>query len=130
MSRVQFKADTVNDELGVVFGYLIVCEVKGEEYFDLHNDHITVQAMMEAGLEFMKSSRVGGVEHVDVGGEIPFAMPVTTETAKGMGFTEKPSKTGLYIGYSPFSDDLIKGFRDGTYTGFSIGWKPDVVEDV
>jgi hypothetical protein len=47
-----------------------------------------------------------------------FAFPLTTEIAKSLGITTK--QTGLLIAMRP-SESVLSKFKDGTYTGFSIG---------
>lgn len=115
----------VDDELGIVFGWGIVCTEKGEPYFDLQDDHITEAAMLKATSEFMFEVRAAGEMHArdDKGeaihkGVIVHSLPLTEELAKEFGITCE--KTGWMIGMKP-DKDMLEKFRDGTYTGFSIG---------
>jgi putative serine protease XkdF len=109
----------VDDDLGLVFGFAIVCKRDGADYFDLQDDHIPEAAMLEAATDFMLHSRVAKEMH---GGEevgsIVFAFPLTTEIAKALDISTKT--TGLLIAMKPAPDVLSK-YRDGTFTGFSIG---------
>jgi len=94
----------VDDSLGVVLGWAIICKVNGEDYYDLQNDHITEDAMLEASLDFMINKRVARDMHIqgDEGllpGSIPFAFPMTTEIAKSFGITTE--RTGLMIAMKP-----------------------------
>lgn len=123
MSQKDFETRTsvvkVDDTLGLVMGYAIVCKEAGEDYFDLHGDHIPEEAMLKAALDFMQNSRVAKEMHAgDEVGQVVFAWPMTTEVAKAFGF--EVQKTGLLIAMRPDKDMLAK-FRDGTLTGFSIG---------
>ncbi|RFC66581.1 hypothetical protein DYI37_03160 [Fulvimarina endophytica] len=117
----------VDDSLGLVFGWAIVCKEDGEDHFDTQGDHIPEEVMLKAASDFMgEVERVGADMHVwaDDGtpiktGSVVFAWPMTTEIAKAMGFSGR--NTGLMIAYKPDDDALLKRFRDGIYTGFSIG---------
>ena len=123
------KFTKVDDDLGVVFGYAIVCKAEGEDYYDLHGDHIPQDAMMKAALEFMLESRDGKVMHVgDVAGTVPFAWPETEEVADQFGVVTKTF--GLKIGWAPHDAADLAKFKDGTFTGFSIGGEYGDVEEL
>ena len=110
----------VNDELGLVFGYAIVCKKDGEAYYDLHGDHIPEDTMLEAAADFMERSRTALEMHKgEKKGTIVFAFPLTSEVAKSLDI-EAP-KTGLLIAMRPDSEEILAKFRSGEYTGFSIG---------
>lgn len=128
----------VDDELGLVMGYAIVCKDDGKDYYDVQGDHIPEDAMLKAAMDFMQNSRVAGEMHRhgkadDVGkkaephGTIVFAWPMTTDIAKAFGL--EPKKTGLMIAMKPDAGMLSK-FKDGTYTGFSIGGRRITDEEV
>jgi hypothetical protein len=109
----------VDNALGLVFGFAIVCKVDGSEYFDLQGDHIPESAMLAAATDFMLHSRV--VKEMHTGGEVGsvvFAFPLTSEIAKALDITTK--QTGLLIAMKP-SPDVLGKYADGTYTGFSSG---------
>lgn len=111
------KAD---DALGLVFGWAIVCKEFGEEYFDLHGDHIPEDAMLKAATDFMKNSQVAKEMHAgDAIGQILFAFPLTEDIAKAFGL--QTHKTGLMIAMKPAGEGVLEKFRSGEYTGFSIG---------
>lgn len=126
--RYEAKVLKTDAEHGVVFGFAIVSTIDGEKYFDLQGDHITEDAIVKATLEFSEAGAVGKVMHVgDCVAGVPFMFPLTADIAKSLDITT--SKTGLLIGFKPSADDLEK-FRDGTYTGFSIGGTRGEDEDV
>lgn len=109
----------VDTDLGLVFGWGIVCKKDGADYFDLQNDHIPEDAMLSAATDFMAHSRVAKEMHTgDAAGSIVFAFPMTAEIAKAYGVETRDS--GLMIAMKPDAD-MLERFRDGTYTGFSIG---------
>jgi hypothetical protein len=121
----------VDDSLGLVFGWAIVCKKDGEDYFDLQNDHIPEDAMLKASSDFMLNSRMAKDMHKEDGelpGSIVFAFPMTTEVAKSFGM-EVP-QTGLMIAMKPDDAEILAKFTDGTYTGFSIGGNRIESEDV
>ena len=119
------KVCKVDDELGIVFGWAIICKQDGQDYFDAQNDHIPEDAMLKAAAEFMPIAAAGEMHEYDDGGlavvkgSIPFAWPLTTEIAKAMGIETK--QTGFMIGMKPDDRAMLEKFRDGTYSGFSIG---------
>ncbi len=129
MTKRQFTTscefDKVDEGLGMVFGFAIVCTVDGCPYIDLQKDHIPDEAMIEAAVDFAKSARIAGDMHLKdqdgnkiEDGVVPFLFPLTEDIAKAMGITSK--RTGLMVGLKPSEKTLTK-FMDGTYTGFSIG---------
>lgn len=125
-----FRIAKVDEQLGLVFGWAIVCKVDGEDYYDLNIDHsgqhagkrvpehIPEAVMTKAAVDFMQSARAGNEMHdgPDVGKYV-FAFPMTSDIAKALGITTQ--KTGLLVAYSAPPAVLAK-FKDGTYTGFSI----------
>jgi hypothetical protein len=132
-----FKIDTnickVDDELGLVLGWAIICKQDGEEYFDLQGDHIPEYAMLKATTDFMLNSRMAKDMHKQgeegvLPGSIVFAFPLTTEIAKS--FNLETNQTGLMIAMKPDSDEILEKFRTGEYTGFSIGGSRILDEEV
>jgi hypothetical protein len=123
----QFKIAKVDESLGLVFGYAIICKVNGQDYYDLNIDpngnrtpeHIPENTMLKAAADFMQNSRAGNEMHSgSEQGTYVFAMPWTTDIAKAFGVSA-PKVTGLMVCYKPPKSVLAK-FLDGTYTGFSI----------
>lgn len=119
----------VDETLGLVMGFAIVCEEEGEPYFDVQGDHIPEDSMLKASLDFMENSRVAGEMHGgDDRGTVVFAWPMTTDVAKAFGIVTH--RTGLMVALRPSDDAVLEKFRDGTYTGFSIGGKRIEDEEV
>jgi len=115
----------VDDELGLVFGFAIVCQKNGEDYYDLHNDHIPEDAMLKASTDFMLNSRMAGDMHArDASGQpvqdgsVVFAFPLTSEVAKSLNI--QTDQTGLLIALKA-SPAVLDKFKSGEYKGFSIG---------
>lgn len=127
-TKLQTEAQLVKVDpgLGLVFGFAVVSTLGGEPYFDTQGDHVTEDAMLKAATDFMVNSRVSADMHartkdekaVVPDGTVVFAFPLTTEIAKALDI--KTEKTGLLIAMKPSAGVLAK-FKDGTYTGFSIG---------
>lgn len=114
------QVSKVDEELGLIMGYAIVCSEQGEPYFDLQGDHIPEEAMLKAATDFMTHSAAACEMHSGGPiGSIVFAWPLTAEIALAMGLECK--KTGLMIAMKPRDPAVVKMFRDGHYTGFSIG---------
>jgi hypothetical protein len=111
------KADS---DLGLVFGWAIVSSDNGEPYYDTQGDHIPEDAMVNAAAEFMLSRRAMKIMHAGKKvGTVVFAWPMTEEIARAMGVRGK--RTGLMIAVKPDSKSTLDRFRNGQYTGFSIG---------
>lgn len=118
----------VDDALGLVFGWAIVCKKDGKDYFDLQDDCIPEDAMLKATVDFVAAGSIAKEMHVGgAAGTVLFAFPMTTEIAKAFGVETKT--TGLMIAMKPDSADTLAKFRDGTFTGFSIGGQRVTDED-
>lgn len=123
------KICKVDETLGLVIGWAIISKQDGKDHFDTQGDHIPESVMLEATLDFMEKGGAGKEMHVgDQDGEMVFGFPLTTDIAKALGITTK--KTGFIVGYKPASKEILEKFRDGTYTGFSIGGKVDEMHEV
>ena len=117
----------VDSDLGLVFGFAIVSNVDGQPYFDVQGDHIPEDSMLKAATEFMENSRIAKEMHAgDPKGSVVFAFPLTAEIAKSLDITTK--QTGLLIAMRPTAEVLTK-FKEGIYTGFSIGGSYGQMED-
>ena len=114
------EVQKVDDDLGLVMGWAIICKENGVDHYDLQNDHIPEDAMLKASLDFMENSQVAKEMHAgEKVGAVVFAFPLTEEIAKSFGVLSH--KSGLMIAMKPESDEMLAKFRDGTFTGFSIG---------
>lgn len=110
----------VDEGLGLVFGWAIVCTEKGEPYYDLQGDFIPEDVMLEGVSDFMKSARASKDMHKGSQvGVIVHSMPLTKDIAEAFGV--QTEKTGWMVAMQPDSAAMLKQFRDGERTGFSIG---------
>lgn len=122
------KAESVNSDLGLVFGWGIICDEGGADYIDVQGDHITQDCMLKSAADFMANSRNGNEMHAGPdSGSYVFAFPMTAEIAKAFGVTTQ--KHGLMLAYKPTPEVLAK-FKSGEYTGFSIEGMVTDSEDV
>lgn len=124
----------VDETHGLVFGFAVVCTEGGKDYYDLQGDHIPDDAMLKAALGFAASDRVSGDMHAwdedgqpIADGKALFLFPMTTEIAKALGITTPV--TGLLVGMRP-SKSVLQKFKNGDYTGFSIGGRRVKSEEV
>jgi len=115
-----FKVSGVDQGLGLVFGWGIVCTKNGVVYKDTQGNDIPEDSMVHATTDFMKNSRAAGEMHerIQKGGAIVHSFPLTADIAKAMGIT--CDQTGWMIAMAPEPAVLAK-FASGEYTGFSIG---------
>lgn len=117
MNATFAKADEV---LGLVFGWAIVCTEDGQPYHDLHGDFIPEPVMLKAALKYVESGAAAKEMHLggDVG-RVAFVWPLTADIAAAMGIASR--QTGLMIAMKPDDPAIIEKFKNGTYSGFSIG---------
>lgn len=125
-----FQSDTqilkVDTNLGLIFGFAMICKIDGEDFYDSDGDHFTEQGMLEASTDFAKSERVACTMHardpngrpVQDGGVI-HQFPLTTEIAKALGIQTK--MTGLLVALAPDNPETLERAANGDFTGFSIG---------
>ncbi len=119
----------VDETLGLVMGFAIVCTEEGELYFDAQGDHIPEDSMLKAALDFMENSRTAKEMHSGGSrGTVVFAWPMTSDVAKAFGIVT--NRTGLMVALRPSDDAMLEKFRNGTYTGFSIGGTRILDEEV
>ena len=109
----------VDDSLGLVMGFAIICTESGEPYFDLQGDHVPESTMLKSALDFMEHSQVAKEMHQgERAGTVVFAFPLTDDIAKAFGILT--IRTGLMIAMRP-DEDMLQKFQLGELTGFSIG---------
>lgn len=122
--KTELKMVKFDNELGLVFGFAIVCLEDDKPYYDLQDEHIPENVMLKSATDFMENSRIAKEMHSghDVG-TVVFAFPLTTEIANAMGILT--SKTGLMVAMRPNKDVLHK-FKNKELTGFSIGGLKEV----
>lgn len=109
----------VDAELGVVFGWALVCTERGAPYVDLQGDHVTEASMLKAAVGFAEGARVAKEMHSGPEiGTVLFVWPMTADIAKAVGV--QTERTGMLIGMRP-SAEVLEKFKKGEYRGFSVG---------
>lgn len=122
----QVKLTKVDDSLGLVFGWAIVSKIGGREYFDTQGHYIPEVVMLKAASEYMQNGAIAKEMHVgDEKGKVVFAWPMTSDISEAMGV--RSDQTGLMIAMKPDNEAMLKKFRDGTYSGFSIGGSGELI---
>ncbi len=114
------KIIKVDSEQGIIYGWAIVSKVDGKEYFDLQDEHIQEQVMLKSTSDFMFDVRTTKNMHVgEDTGIVVHSFPMTEEIKKSFGI--ECSYTGWMVGVKPDNIETLQKFKDGEYTGFSIG---------
>jgi hypothetical protein len=120
----------VDDELGVVFGYAIVCREKDAQgnwvdHYDTQGHHIPESEMLKASIDFAQQQATALTKRAskdmhegDDIQEVVQMIAVTEELAKALDWDIK--KTGLVIALKPTAEVLAL-YKSGERTGFSIG---------
>ena len=118
--EIRAEVVKVDESLGLVMGFAIVCTEDGEPYFDLQDDHVPESTMLKSALDFMRNSQVAKEMHTgEQAGTVVFAWPMTADIAKAFGILTR--KTGLMIAMAPDDMGMLEKFQIGELTGFSIG---------
>ncbi len=120
LANIQKATVTKVDEgLGLVFGWAIICTEKGVDHYDLQGDHIPEGVMIESVTKFMAEARVAKDMHSgDQHGDIVHSFPLTADIAKAMGI--ETETTGWMVAMRP-SAEILKLYVSGERRGFSIG---------
>lgn len=118
----------VDDSLGLVFGYAMVCKIDGKDHYDLQGHHIPEDTMLRVLTKFVENGAVAKEMHTgEAIGKYLYVFPMTTDVAKSLDIQVK--QTGALVAMKPDSESTLQKFRDGTFTGFSIGGIKPVFED-
>lgn len=128
--EISCTVSKVHGDLGLVFGWAMICKDESGVYIDLQDDHIPEASMLKAVTKFAKGARMAKEMHVGGGrGTVLFLLPLTAEIAKSLDI-ECP-RTGLIIGMAP-DGDMLEKFRSGELQGFSIGGRriKDVPQEI
>jgi hypothetical protein len=118
----------VDDALGVVMGYAIVCEELDATgnwvpHFDTQGHHIPEDVMLKSSVEFAQQQIIAKAASKDMHtGEnvqdVVQMLAVTKELATALDWQIK--KTGLVIVLKPTAE-VLELYKTGERTGFSIG---------
>jgi hypothetical protein len=116
----QCRVAKVDARVGMIVGYGAVCKEAGEDYYDLHDEHLPEDEMVQATVKFMEGARSAKIMHAgeDVG-RVVCAFPLDTATAAALELTAK--RTGVLIAWKPNDRSILQKFESGEWTGFSFG---------
>ncbi len=125
----------VDEKLGLVFAWGMVCSKGGKPYRDLDGERITVPEMLKSVTDFAANSErpTDEMHDAEADGTVVHSFPMSNEIAKAFGITFDASDPdqvteGWMVAAKP-SDEVLAKFADGTYTGFSVGGGVEGWED-
>ena len=126
---INVSVTKVDDQLGIVFGYAIVCQENGRDYYDIQGDFIPEESMLRAAAGFMAGRRTAKAQHAGAPvGQVVFGYPLTKDIAGALDI--QISRTGFVVGMKPDDADTLEKFATGEFTGFSIGGRRIVDTDM
>jgi len=111
------KAD---DEQRIVWGWVSVATEAGLPVYDVHGDHIPMEELTKASVDFMRNYRVGKTEHFGKQtSEVIALLPLSKSLADALGITT--DREGLIAGFKVLDDATWSGVKSGDLPAFSIG---------
>ena len=118
----------VDDEQGLVYGWAYVSTEDGKLLVDSQGDSIEPIEMEKMATHFMLNSRNAKVMHKGENvGQFVHSFPITNDIMKA--FDIYSDREGWLVAMKPTDDEVMKAYKRGDYTGFSIGGKAGDVED-
>ena len=118
----------VNEEQGLVYGWAYVSTEDGKLLVDTQGDSIEPIEMEKMATNFMLNSRNAKVMHKGENvGTFVHSLPLTNDIMKA--FDIYSDREGWIVAMKPDNEDVMKAYKSGEYTGFSIGGKAGDVED-
>ena len=118
----------VDDEQGLVYGWAYVSTEDGKLLVDSQGDSIEPIEMEKMATHFMLNSRNAKVMHKGENvGQFVHSFPMTNDIMKA--FDIYSDREGWLVAMKPTDDEVMKAYKRGDYTGFSIGGKAGDVED-
>ena len=116
------KAD---DEQRIVWGWASVATENGEPVFDVHGDHIPMEELTKASVDFMRNYRVGKTEHFGKQtSEVIAMLPLSKSLAEALGI--QTNREGLVVGFKVHDDETWNGIKSGDLPAFSIGGRGEL----
>jgi hypothetical protein len=116
------KAD---DEQRIVWGWASVATENGEPVFDVHGDHIPMEELTKASVDFMRNYRVGKTEHFGKQtSEVIAMLPLSKSLAEALGI--QTNREGLVVGFKVYDEDTWNGIKSGDLPAFSIGGRGEL----
>jgi len=127
-SQEQATVLKVDDEQGLVYGWAYVSTEDGKLLVDTQGDSIEPIEMEKMATDFMLNSRDAKVMHKgDNVGQFVHSFPLTNDIMKA--FDIYSDREGWLVAMKPDNPEIMKAYKSGKYTGFSIGGKAGDVEE-
>jgi hypothetical protein len=118
----------VDDEQGLVYGWAYVSTEDGKLLVDTQGDSIEPIEMEKMATNFMLHSRNAKVMHKGENvGTFVHSLPLTNDIMKA--FDIYSDREGWIVAMKPDTPEVMKAYKSGEYTGFSIGGKAGDVEE-
>ena len=118
----------VDDEQGLVYGWAYVSTEDGKLLVDTQGDSIEPIEMEKMATDFMLNSRNAKVMHKGENvGQFVHSFPLTNDIMKA--FDIYSDREGWIVAMKPNDENVMKAYKSGEYTGFSIGGKAGDVEE-
>ena len=134
LSTVMDKSSNINssvsiikadDEQRIVWGWASVATENGEPVFDVHGDHIPMEELTKASVDFMRNYRVGKREHFGKQTSDVIAMlPLSKSLADALGV--QTNREGLIVGFKVYDDQTWSDIKSGDLPAFSIGGRGEL----
>ena len=111
----------VKQELRQITGYIVISEIEGEPYYDLHDDYLPSSTLAAAIDDYMMSnSRPVLLQHTgSIIGKCLSCFVLDNDNAKGLRLN--PYQTGLIITLKITDDEAWETILSGSHQSFSIG---------
>lgn len=134
LSTVMDKSSNINssvsiikadDEQRIVWGWASVATENGEPVFDVHGDHIPMEELTKASVDFMRNYRVGKREHFGKQtSEVVAMLPLSKSLADALGV--QTNREGLIVGFKVYDDQTWSDIKSGDLPAFSIGGRGEL----
>ena len=119
-SETSIKILKIDEDQRIIYGWASVTTYKGDLVVDLQGDVIKTDTLHKSINEFMKSVRVGKLNHSgEQVGQIVHSFPMSKEICAALGI--QSDKEGWITGYHVTDDTLWEKVKSGDYAEFSIG---------
>ena len=127
--RVNKNADLIKGTISgtgdTVYGFLLVSQKQGQDYFDLHGDHVPDEVIEKIAAHIKNVPLLSMHQYFDPlisgpVGHIESSFPLTKDLAESFGI--QTDTYGLIISAKVTNPVVLEAVRSGKYTGFSIGF--------
>lgn len=114
------KIVKMDEDQMIIWGWASVAKIGGEEVYDSHGDHIPMEELERASIDFMTKSRTGLAMHDGSKvSEVIGSLPLSAELAKALGIT--CDREGWIIGKKFYDRDVWNRVKSGELPAMSIG---------